>query len=139
MDKNEINALCEQKAEELIQKHFPSLPTHAEQVGNCYPADLPFRVQKEYYDFLEGLWKELSPDNLESFVDIMDRYTEIPDIDSDYIPTILKAKKDSEIVTLWERIRHSNHEDITWYHGLLKEYARKLLDVMRRDFVEDIL
>lgn len=46
-------------------------------------------------------------------------------------------KKASEL-TLWERIAKSNHEDVAYYKGLLPEYTRELLRVMRIDFLEEI-
>ena len=38
----------------------------------------------------------------------------------------------------WERITKSNHEDVTYYKGLLLEYTRDLLMVMCQDFLEEI-
>ena len=48
------------------------------------------------------------------------------------------AYKDAIEITLWERITKSNHEDVTYYKGLLLEYTRDLLMVMRQDFLEEI-
>lgn len=49
-----------------------------------------------------------------------------------------EAHKDAAEQTLWERITKSNHKDVTYYKGLLKEYTRDLLMVMREDFLEEI-
>ena len=48
------------------------------------------------------------------------------------------AHKDATEQTLWERITKSNHKDVTYYKGLLQEYTRDLLMVMREDFLEEI-
>ena len=48
------------------------------------------------------------------------------------------AYKEATERTLWERITKSNHEDVTYYKGLLQEYTRDLLLVMRQDFLEEI-
>lgn len=48
------------------------------------------------------------------------------------------AYKDATEQTLWERITRSNHKDVTYYKGLLQEYTRELLMVMRLDFLEEI-
>ena len=48
------------------------------------------------------------------------------------------AYKDASTITLWERITQSNHEDVTYYKGLLLEYTKDLLLVMRHDFLEEI-
>ncbi len=49
-----------------------------------------------------------------------------------------EAYKDAKRITLWERITKSNHEDVTYYKGLLYEYTKDLLMVMRHDFLEEI-
>lgn len=48
------------------------------------------------------------------------------------------AYKDASTITLWERITQSNHEDVTYYKGLLFEFTKDLLLVMRHDFLEEI-
>ena len=48
------------------------------------------------------------------------------------------AYKDALEQTLWERITKTNHEDVTYYKGLLKDYTRNLLWLMRMDFLEEI-
>ena len=40
--------------------------------------------------------------------------------------------------TLWERITQTNHKDVAYYKGLLQEYTRDLLLVMREDFLEEV-
>ena len=49
------------------------------------------------------------------------------------------AYKDATELTLWERITKTNHKDVTYYKGLLQEYTRELLMVMREDFIEEIM
>ena len=48
------------------------------------------------------------------------------------------AHKDATEQTLWERITKTNHMDVIYYKGLLEEYTRDLLMVMREDFMEEI-
>lgn len=50
----------------------------------------------------------------------------------------IRAHRDVERRTLWERITRSNHKDVTFYKGLLLEYTRNLLMVMREDFLEEV-
>lgn len=47
------------------------------------------------------------------------------------------AYKDASTITLWEKITKSNHEDVTYYKGLLLEYTKDQLLVMRHDFLEE--
>lgn len=49
-----------------------------------------------------------------------------------------RAYKDATRRTLRERIMQSNHEDVTRYKALLRDYTRELLTVMRLDFMEEI-
>ncbi len=50
----------------------------------------------------------------------------------------IRAHCEAERRTLWERITRSNHKDVTFYKGLLMEYTRNLLYVMREDFLEEV-
>ena len=49
-----------------------------------------------------------------------------------------RAHKDATKRTPLERLTQSNHKDVTYYKGLLKEYTRELLTVMRIDFMEEV-
>lgn len=59
---------------------------------------------------------------------IMDDY-------DDYFPS---ARVNALKITLKERILKSNHKDVTFYNGLLKQCTEELLDVMIDDFIEDV-
>lgn len=56
-------------------------------------------------------------------------------ITRNYLPM---AREEAETVTLWEIITKTNHKDVTFYKGLLKQYAEKLLDIMVKDFLGDV-
>ena len=47
------------------------------------------------------------------------------------------AYNDAAEQTVWERITHTNHKDVTYYKGLLEEYTRELLLCTRCDFLEE--
>lgn len=51
---------------------------------------------------------------------------------------IADALKEAQQQTLWEKITKTNHEDVTYYKGLLEEYTRELLFCMRHDFMEEL-
>jgi len=59
-------------------------------------------------------------------------------VDASYVPSLKEARADAEKVTLWEKITKSNHEDVTYYKGLLKQYTEELLSTMIKDFIEEI-
>ena len=48
------------------------------------------------------------------------------------------AHKNAVTRTLWERITNTNHKDVAYYKGLIREYTKELLMVMRLDFLEEI-
>lgn len=57
-------------------------------------------------------------------------------VDSSYEPYLEQAREDACQVTLWEKITRSNHEDVRYYKGLLKQYTEELLDIMVKDSSE---
>ena len=143
MNKIDIELRCREKAEELLEKYFPNYIHEAaieqpEKLAVKYNDELPHAVESEFRGWLSGIWQEEAPNNSRSFEDIMNRHLSMTMVDADYAPHLKAAREDAEKVTLWEKITKSNHEDVTYYKGLLREYTKKLLDTMIKDFMEDI-
>lgn len=131
---SEIEILCREKEQELLNKYFPIGfgCSKSEFIGE-YTKDLPLKIEYEFREYLIGLWKEyfdtplvLEEQKLRWLMTEDDR--EAVDV----------AYKDAKRITLWERITKSNHEDVTYYKGLLYEYTKDLLIGMRLDFLEEI-
>lgn len=142
MNSQEIVSLCLQKQNELIDKYFGNLVHEAaierpETIGD-YTPDLPKAIESEYYDYLKGLWAELNPDASVRFEDIINKRHISELATQDDREGLKYAYDDAKRITLWERLTKSNHEDVTYYKGLLKEYAKELLDCLRCDFIEDV-
>lgn len=141
--KNEwLEALCKEKEQELLNKYFGNLVKEAavecpETIGT-YTKELPLTVEAEYKTFLEGLWKEHAPENLKDTPLVLEEQTLRKLMTDDDCEGIDAAYKDAEKQTLWERITKTNHKDVTYYKGLLLEYTRDLLMVMREDFLEEM-
>ena len=72
-----------------------------------------------------------------SMLRFLDPYTSLYQTDDDR-EAIAYAYREAKQRTLWERITRSNHKDVTFYKGLLLEYTRDLLLVMREDFLEEV-
>lgn len=132
-----IERLCKEKEQELLAKYFGNLTKEAasqrpDTIG-VYTKDLPLKIEAEFREFLVELWKEQSnrPLVLEE-----EKLREL--MTEDDCEAIEEAYKDAKRITLWERITNSNHEDVTYYKGLLLEYTKDLLMVMRHDFLEEI-
>lgn len=142
MTLQEIANLCETKQDQLLNKYFGNLVIEAaierpETIGK-YTKDLPLKIEAEYRSFLEGLWKEVAPEELKGTPLVLEEQKLRRLMTDDDREMIEPSYKDATKITLWERITKSNHEDVTYYKGLLQEYTRDLLVVMREDFLEEI-
>lgn len=96
------------------------------------------KIEAEFRSFLEELWKEHAPAELKGTPLILEEQKLRKLMTDDDCELIEPAYKDATEITLWERITKSNHEDVTYYKGLLQEYTRDFLMVMRNDFLEEI-
>lgn len=137
-----IKEVCKEKEQELLNKYFGNFVREAaiecpETIG-AYTKDLPLKIEVEYKKFLEGLWKEYAPENLKGTPLVLEEQTLRKLMTDDDREGIDAAYKDATERTLWERITKTNHKDVTYYKGLLLEYTRDLLMVMREDFLEEI-
>ena len=142
MTQQEIASLCEEKQNQLLHKYFGNLVHEAaierpETIGE-YTKDLPLKIEAEFRTFLEELWKEQAPAELKGTPLVLEDQKLRKLMTDDDRELIAPAYKDATEITLWERISKSNHEDVTYYKGLLQEYTRDLLLVMRLDFLEEI-
>ena len=138
----EIERLCKEKEQELLNRYFGNLVNEAaiecpETIGE-YTKDLPLKIEAEYRAFLEELWKEHAPEDLKGTPLVLEEKKLRKLMTDDDRELIEEAHKDAAEQTLWERITKTNHKDVTYYKGLLQEYTRDLLMVMREDFLEEI-
>ncbi len=138
----EIERLCKEKEQELLDKYFGNLVREAaierpETIGE-YTKDLPLKIEAEYCAFLEELWNEYAPEGLKGAPLVLEEKKLRKLMTDDDRELISEAHKDAAEQTLWERITKTNHKDVTYYKGLLQEYTRDLLMVMREDFLEEI-
>lgn len=134
---SKIETLCREKEQQLLDKYFGRLVHEAacerpETIG-IYTKDLPLKIEAEFRAYLEGLWKEYSDAPL-----VLEEQALRREMTEDDREAVDAAYKDARRRTLWERITRSNHEDVTYYKGLLMEYTRELLMIMRLDFLEEI-
>lgn len=136
-----ITNLCKEKEQELLSKYFGNLTKEAAierpEVIGVYTKDLPLKIEAEYRLFLEELWKEYAPDDLKGTPLVLEEQKLRKLMTDDDRELIEVAHKDATEQTLWERITKTNHKDVTYYKGLLQEYTRDLLMVIREDFLEE--
>lgn len=142
MEHDWLKALCIEKEQELLNKYFGNLVREAAvecpEIIGSYTKDLPLKIEAEYKKFLEVLWKEYASENLRGTPLVLEEQTLRKLMTDDDREGIEVAYKDATERTLWERIMKTNHKDVTYYKGLLLEYTRDLLMVMREDFLEEI-
>ena len=142
MNTEQVINLCKKKEQELLNKYFANLVKEAsierpETIGE-YTKDLPLKIEAEYRTYLEELWREHAPDDLKGTPLVLEEQKLRKLMTDDGRELIDVAHRDATEQTLWERITKTNHKDVTYYKGLLQEYTRKLLFVMRHDFLEEI-
>lgn len=142
MIQNEIVKLCIEKEQELLNKYFGNLVNEAaiempETIGE-YTKDLPLKIEAEYRKFLEKVWEKHVPAELKGTPLVFEEQKLRKLMTDDDREGIDAAYKDASTVTLWEKITKSNHKDVTYYKGLLFEYTKDLLLMMRHDFLEEI-
>ena len=142
MTNEQIVKLCKKKEQELINKYFGELMHEAaieqpETIG-VYTKDLPLKVEAEFREFLEELWKDVAPEELKGTPLVLEEQKLRELMTADDREGVNAAYRDATEQTLWERITKTNHKDVAYYKGLLLEYTRDLLLVMRTDFLEKI-
>ena len=142
MTNEQIKKLCMAKEQEFLDTFFGNLVVEAaiekpEEIGK-YTRDIPLRIEAEYRVFLEELWADVAPENLKGSPLVLDEQKSRQLMTDDDREMIAEAHKDAQERTLWEKLSKSNHKDVTYYKGLLVEYTRDLLMVMREDFLEEI-
>ena len=138
----QIEQLCAAKEQELLDKYFGNAIYEAaivrpETIG-AYTKDLPLKIEAEYFEFLKRLWDDVRGDDSRSLDDLLDKRHLRMLMTEDDREGIEQAYDNAVQITLWERLTKSNHKDVTFYKGLLKEYACELLRGLTVDFLEDV-
>ncbi len=141
-----IEQRCHEQEQVLLDKYFGNLVREAaierpETIGE-YTKDLPLKIEAEYKTFLTELWDEWkryqAANDTRTIDDILDKQQLRQHMTDDDREAIAYAYREAKRRTLWERITRSNHKDVTFYKGLLLEYTRDLLLVIREDFLEEV-
>lgn len=142
MTNEQVERICDEKLKQLLDNYFGNLVKEAaierpETIGD-YGLDLPLKIEAEYKSFLEDLWKDVAPEGLKGTKLVLEE-RKLRDLTTESnSEDVNRAYKDATRRTLWERITQTNHEDVTYYKALLRDYTKELLTVMRLDFLEEI-
>ena len=143
MEKKDIVTLCRQMAKELLEEYFPNFAREAaynrpEKLAIQYNDELPHKIAEEFRIRLFDLWIQQRPVGGKTFDEVMNLERSIKMVDASYVCYLEDAREKAEKITFWELITKSNHKDVTYYKGLLKQYTEELLEVMIKDFMGDI-
>lgn len=141
--KEEIEIRCYEKAQELLDKYFPNFiedaaVTKPELLTEEYNMELPAKVAEDFRDWLAGVWEEFRSEVQKPFDKVLNLKRSMEITGSSYVPYLSDALEEAKTVTFWEKLTKTNHEDVTFYKGILKQYTEELLQVMIKDFMADI-
>lgn len=138
----DIQLQCAQKRAELIDKYFGNIVYEAAHTmpetidESRYSMGLPNQIEEEYRLFLAEILHEVAPEkNIDDILDKRLFFKTFTDNDREQLE---EAYKDAKIITIWEKLTKSNHEDVTYYKGLLQEYTKEILKWMEIDFLEEV-
>lgn len=138
----DIQLQCAQKRAELIDKYFGNIVYEAAHTmpetidESRYSMGLPNQIEEEYRLFLAEILHEVAPEK--KIDDILDKRLFFKTFTDNDREQLEEAYKDARIITIWEKLTKSNHEDVTYYKGLLQEYTKELLKWMEIDFLEEV-
>lgn len=138
----QIEQVCREKEQELLEKHFGNLIHEAvverpETIGE-YTPEVPLKIEAEYIAFLQQLWETEAPAQLKGTPLVLEEQKLRHIVTENDREQVALAHKKATTRTLWERITKTNHKDVRDYKALLKEYTRELLETARLDFMEEI-
>ena len=142
METNHVEQLCIKKEQELLGEFFGNIVHEAaiqrpETIGN-YTKDLPMRIAMKYKSYLEELWRDFAPDGMKGTPLVLEEEKLRQLMTSRDWDRVEKAFAAAEEQTIWEFITQTNYKDVAYYKGLLQDYTRNLLSLMRLDFLEEI-
>ena len=141
MEKNIILQRCIEKRNELLDKYFglvkeENARIHPETLEEKYTIETPFDAEDEFFAFLEELNREVNLSNAKPLSELIDRPLKRDLLNEEYQPAIENAYRKAREVTLREKILHTNHKDVAYFKGLLKQYTEELLEHLMNDFLE---
>ena len=130
-----IKILCWNKIDERLKEHFAS--TSSEVLDPRYTLDYPLKVAAEMKNYLADLWATEEDQSGKAFEDLMGAGRLNNITYESYLDMIKAAQKEALKITLWEKITHTNHEDVMIFQSILRSCTRELLELMVKDFLNE--
>ena len=130
-----IKILCWNKIDELLKEHFTN--TSSEVLDPRYTLDYPLKVAAEMKDYLADLWATEGHQSGKAFEDLMGAGRLNNITYESYLDMIKAAQKEALKITLWEKITHTNHEDVMIFQSILRSCTREILELLVKDFLNE--
>ena len=130
-----VKILCWNKIDELLKEHFAS--TSSEVLDPRYTLDYPLKVAAEMKSYLADLWATEGHQSGKAFEDLMGAGRLNNITYESYLDMIKAAQKEALKITLWEKITHTNHEDVMIFQSILRSCTREILELMVKDFLNE--
>ena len=130
-----VKILCWNKIDELLKEHFAS--TSSEVLDPRYTLDYPLKVAAEMKNYLADLWAAEGHQSGKAFEDLMGAGRLNNITYESYLDMIKAAQKEALKITLWEKITHTNHEDVMIFQSILRSCTREILELMVKDFLNE--
>lgn len=139
MNKQQINVMCRQKIEEILDQNFGILAQDEslDQLSVKYPKDLPERLISDFRNYLQSIL-DANPNNQTKIDELINAHTVT-------IASAQKYKDEYELyygkaleVTLFEKLTNTNKNDVAKYKYALYKYTETILYSMKDDFIFDL-
>ncbi len=142
MSIKQIEQLCQDKEQELIEKYFRSQIYEStfgsQDVILEYTPDISLKVETEYKSFLDEVWKKNAPDSFKDRPLPFEEWNLRNIVTEDDRVAVERAYRKATTMNLWKRITKNTHKDVLKYMDLLKSYTHEVLVTIRMDFMDEI-
>jgi len=141
MNKNDIYGRCVTRRNEILEKYFGKVQeenatSRAQTLEEKYNRETPFDAEDEFFDFLEDLNREINGSEAKPLSTLIDRPLKRDMLNDEYQPALENAYRNAQEITFKEKILKSNHKDVAYFKGLLKQFTEELLEQLMNDFLE---
>ena len=130
-----VRIQCWNKIDELLEKHFTS--TSDEVLDVRYTLDYPLTIAAEMKEFLAELWAKEENQSGKAFEEIMGAGRLNNITYESYLDLLKTAQKEALKITLWEKMTHTNNEDVMIFQSILKSCTKEILELMVKDFLNE--
>ena len=142
MTESELRDCCWAQYNLLLQSYFGDFAVEAakgktEVLDDIYTDTLPLTIADKYRSFLLSLWSKIAPIGAPPYEELVTTKRASEVTTEEYEDFLERARTEAKTVTFFEKITRSNHKDVSYYKGLLKQYTEELMRIIMEDFLGD--